>query len=1086
MAFNKDKALKQADKHIAKQNFNKALTELLKVVKVTPNDVNLLNKIGDLYSKTGNTKSAIDYFTKVAESYQKGGFNLKAIALYKKIIRIDDSALDARQRLVDLYIQQGHHSEAKGELRRMAEHFFRESLFPRALACYEKLVEIEPHNLDARLKITELLIKEGKRDQAVGHFIAMGRELLAKTMVNEARKIINQGLNLDPDNEDLQVLMARTLLAEGNIEEALNRLTDICEKSHDNLDALRILGNAYLEKDMLAEAQSCFLRAFAIADEDDGQLEETATRMIAAKRLDDAFACIEPLAEACAQRGEFDEAVRLFRHILYANENHLPSLERLASIYHRNGQLANAILSLEKVINHLVDLGQNEAALKRIDALLEIDSENFEWKEKRETIARQLGGGKAAAGGPDSGLDSIHVLDDETGTSIEDLTGLEIEDSIVDDLEASGVAGALDESETSKVANHITEAEVYLKYQALDHAMTHLLEAQNLDPLNEVANTRLRDIYLQKSEIQNAILCMVRLINGAIERGDYKAAMGHVESIAEHRPDVARQHRERLAALQSDDSRHIEDDPSSTPFDMDFGADEGESLQFGQPSEQEVVDFREVKGGQDEPVPTAQGQGDDGWSLDMPDATLGEDGLGDDGIGSDLRELYNPAEATISEGADAIPDLDAIRAGFQSAADDSDRDSGDAPSANDDSVNSTEDYTEQLSEGTVPPTPEVEIEPPASDVLDFPEGAGDFEIPEETETEAEALDDSLLMDASDLEAVSESASEPVEEVTDGSAEMLDEADLLEEEEQPDPTEKTGYGLLDLDEPAATEPDSAEAPAEPPPQPSSDPVHAPLESSQGSLAGELEEIDFFISVEAFDDAANLIAEARKHFGDHPLLLEREQEVAAKTQAPPDTRKPTFTSSPTPQPAAEGEADSLLSNTDGNGFFDLAASLSEELFDDESQIDVNDKTSKEEIQSVEELFEEFKKGVDEQIDSSDTETHYDLGIAYKEMGLLEEAIAEFEIANQDEGRLIDCATMIGHCLIELGRVEKAIEHYETVLGKVTAPHEKVAVEYELALLYQDTGNVEKALDLLLRIKETSPDYRDLEELIEALAI
>ena len=248
MAFNKTKALKLADKHISKQNYNKALIELLKVVKVTPNDVNLLNKVGDLYSKVGNTKNAIEYFTKVAESYQMGGFNLKAIALYKKIMRIDTGFMDARQRLVDLYIQQGHQSEAKGELRRMAEHYYNENLIPRALDCYEKLVQIEPHNLDARLKITELLIKEGKREEATGHFAAMGRELLDKTMINEARKILAQGLNIAPDDEGLQVLMAQCLIAEGKIDDALNRLTDICEKNDDNLEALRILGETYLKK----------------------------------------------------------------------------------------------------------------------------------------------------------------------------------------------------------------------------------------------------------------------------------------------------------------------------------------------------------------------------------------------------------------------------------------------------------------------------------------------------------------------------------------------------------------------------------------------------------------------------------------------------------------------------------------------------------------------------------------------------------------------------------------------------------------------------------------------------------------------
>jgi len=1053
MALNKEKALKQADKHISKQNYNKALTELLKVVKVTPNDVNLLNKIGDLYSKTGNTKSAIEYFNKVADSYASGGFNLKAIALYKKIIRIDSTYLDARQRLVDLYIQQGHHSEAKGELRRMAEHYYNENLFPRALSCYEKLVEIEPHNLDARLKITELLIKEGKREQATTHFVTMATDLLEKTMVNEARKILSQGLNLDPGNEQLEVLMTRCLLAEGKVDEALNRLTEICEESPNNQEALRILGDAYLEKNLLDEAKACFLRAFAISGEDTGMLEEVASRLIQENRLDDAFECFEPLADALLQDGKNDETVRLFRHILYKNENHVPSLARLADIYVRVGQQTNAILSYEKAINHLLQLGKQDTALTYIDRLLELDPDNYEWREKQASLT----GGSPVPEEPEPfTVDEPAQIFEETGpVDATDLSELDLEDSVAGDLDASLAVG-MDESESSKIANHLTEADVYLKYQALDHATKHLLEVQNLDPLNQTANARLREIYLQKGEVQNAILCMVRLLNGAIERRDYADAETHVAAIAEHRPDVAEQHRARLAALRSEDSQQIEE-PAASPFDLDFGESEQDGLQIGQPGEQDVVDFREMS---KQTAPSfdlgegaeIQGDDDQGWSLDMPDTTLDEDGLGDD-----FKDLYNPAEQTLSEGADEMPSLDAIRAGFEGALGEE--------------AESTEDFTEQLEiPEDAPPEIEDSIEVPDAELMDL--GDPIAEVPAVTAPEPDLVEDLTdLPEAELLDAEEEAEALPEPALSVGDASSAPE----EEAEASDPTEKTGFGLLDLEE------TSEEVDRRPP---ASEPVHAPLESSQGSLAGELEEIDFFISVDAFDDASNLIAEARKHFGDHPLLLERENEVAAKTQAPPPAG--TKLSEPRPPASEDKDAEALLTSTDGNGFFDLAASLSEELFDDEAQVDINDKTSQEEIQTVEELFEEFKKGVDEQIDASDTETHYDLGIAYKEMGLLEEAIAEFEIANQDANRMADCATMIGHCLIELGRVAQAIENYEQVLTKVADAAAKVPLQYELALLYQDTDKHEQALALLLQIKETDPDYRDLEELIEAFSI
>ena len=985
MAFNKTKSLKLADKHIAKQNFNKALNELLKVAKETPNDANLLNKIGDLYSKVGNTKNAIDYFLKVATSYQKGGFNLKAIALYKKIVRIDSRYMDARHRLVDLYIQQGHHSESKGELRRMAEQYYSENLFPRALSCYEKMVEIEPNNLDARLKITEILIKEGRREQATDHFIAMGKELLEKTMVNEAKKIITQGLKISPKNIGLLVLLSRTLLAEGKTDEALTRLTNICEKDESNLEALKILGQTYASKGQLIDAKACFLRALHLSDQETASLEELSEKFIEAGQIEEAFQTIVPVGDIYIEKEEYDEAVRLFRSILYADENHEPSLEMLVTIYGNSQQTANAVLTLEKMVHLYLDRDEKQRAIKNIEKLLELDPNNQEWRDKLD----ELTGGSSAAGSPVN--DEIHVF----GQGLEE--DMDTPSGLSDDHDPSPSLSLEPDDPQAKVANHLTEADVFMKYGILDQALTHLLEAQTIEPNNEEANSKLKQIYLEKNDEQAAVLCLVRLVNACIEKQDFHRAKEFIDEIEEYRPDVARQHRGRLETLAHEES--VRSGESQGSFDLDFNTgamDPVDGLDFGAPPQADVVDFRDMQAndGSGFDVGFEEDQTEEAWSLDMPDSGT------EDGLAEDLQDLYAPGkDQTLSEGAAELPGLEALRAahGNESLADQGDI--------------------------TLPPQEEVFEE------ADKPEDY--IEIPE-----------------------------------------------------------ADSGIIELGkiEPSETPP-AAEEPAEESPAPeiknaAQDALstHAPLESNQGSLASELEEIDFFISVEAFDDANNLISEARKKFGEHPLILERLQEVQAKTQA--DHQEVAFQNRMGHADVRKELGDAALIEDPASGFFDLAAELSEELFEEEGG-DVSDNTSKEDIQSVEELFQEFKKGVDEQIDEGDHETHYDLGIAYKEMGLLEEAISEFEKANQDRNRFLDCATMVGSCLIELGRADEAITHFQEKLAvEGISSKEEMALRYELALAFQGFGELEKALELLLAIKEIDPKYRDLESLIQEL--
>src|SRR5260370_2004307 len=102
--------------------------------------------------------------------------------------------------------------------------------------------------------------------------------------------------------------------------------------------------------------------------------------------------------------------------------------------------------------------------------------------------------------------------------------------------------------------------------------------------------------------------------------------------------------------------------------------------------------------------------------------------------------------------------------------------------------------------------------------------------------------------------------------------------------------------------------------------------------------------------------------------------------------------------------------------------------------------------EEGQSLEEVFKEFKKGFEQQLDSEDYDTHYNLGIAYKEMGLIDEAIGEFQLASKDQKRAVECASMLGLCFLEKGMPQLAIKWYRKGL-------DMPAIKYDehLGLLY-----------------------------------
>src|SRR5207344_680802 len=96
----------------------------------------------------------------------------------------------------------------------------------------------------------------------------------------------------------------------------------------------------------------------------------------------------------------------------------------------------------------------------------------------------------------------------------------------------------------------------------------------------------------------------------------------------------------------------------------------------------------------------------------------------------------------------------------------------------------------------------------------------------------------------------------------------------------------------------------------------------------------------------------------------------------------------------------------------------------------------------------IFKEFKKGVDKQLGKEDYDTRYNLGIAYKEMGLIDEAIAEFQLAAKDEARLLECASMLGICFLEKGMPKLAMKWFERGLkAPGRTEDEYAALRYDL---------------------------------------
>lgn len=171
-----------------------------------------------------------------------------------------------------------------------------------------------------------------------------------------------------------------------------------------------------------------------------------------------------------------------------------------------------------------------------------------------------------------------------------------------------------------------------------------------------------------------------------------------------------------------------------------------------------------------------------------------------------------------------------------------------------------------------------------------------------------------------------------------------------------------------------------------------------------------------------------------------------------------------------------------------FVDLAADLNAALDgiagDDEGDIFGAAKKPPEEM-SFDEVLSDFKKGVAEQVDAEDFSTHYNLGIAYKEMGLHADACGEFQYCMRSPQYFLEAVSMLGVCLREQGKYDEALKWYSDAMDRSELSDEqKVALRYEQADTMEAAGDKPGALALFEQIQAQADGYRGVSERVAAL--
>lgn len=133
----------------------------------------------------------------------------------------------------------------------------------------------------------------------------------------------------------------------------------------------------------------------------------------------------------------------------------------------------------------------------------------------------------------------------------------------------------------------------------------------------------------------------------------------------------------------------------------------------------------------------------------------------------------------------------------------------------------------------------------------------------------------------------------------------------------------------------------------------------------------------------------------------------------------------------------------------------------------------------------MLSQFKEKVSENIDADDVRAHHDLGTAYKEMGLLDEAIAEFQQALRASPDHLPTFEVMGQTFMEMGQSAAAVRSLERALEvEYDVEDELLGIYYYLARAYEDMGTTDSAVEFYDRVFALDINFADVTERLRAL--
>lgn len=291
----KNKLMEKAQKLLQKGKLKDTISVLDQVMEIDPTDYRVLLKKGELEQRIGDNDGAKISYTKVAEQYSSDGFYLKAVAIYKKILKLDGEEFHIYSKLAQLYRKLGLDSEAKKHLKVVAEYYKAKGLKTNYHEVAVQLSEMGENISDSQIEFVDKMAKGGDRDKAIEHFRTVSEKFLEGGNIGQLDAVVKKMDELQLQDLDIYSTQARAYLNAKEPKKALQVIQRAYAMQPQNTSTLELLARCFLELKQPQKTASVFSELLKIYDRN-GDMKNLTRVRADLQRLNDPNAVVDALA----------------------------------------------------------------------------------------------------------------------------------------------------------------------------------------------------------------------------------------------------------------------------------------------------------------------------------------------------------------------------------------------------------------------------------------------------------------------------------------------------------------------------------------------------------------------------------------------------------------------------------------------------------------------------------------------------------------------------------------------------------------------------------------------------------------------